>query len=399
MGAETDDKAFDPGHPLMLQYIVKVCTNLVSNFDIDGLHYDYIRFTANNQGYNPTSIARYMARYGLTKPPDYTDEPFKQWRRDQVTAVVRQVYARIQKLKPSVKQSGAFVTWNPSPTSSTRAGFQATRAYYDVYSDWDSWIQEGIVDLAVPMTYYDWSGSYQADYTRWLNFEKDRHGTRQMVIGPGLYLNYLNDAITVLQKTREASPAGNHADGFSGYCYASPYAVTKGSTYGSWANFAAQLVPNVTPTWDDIPAMSWKLFPTTGHLMGVVTFASTGAWADGATVSVTGPVSRSMYVDGTGFYAFINLPPGDYTVTARKAGYPNVSAPVTVALGVVPGICSSRTSSSGRTLRPRSPRNRRAGAFIRVAMPSSRSPRAAPPRSLTNGGGMAPIQPGQQRPA
>ncbi len=43
--------------------------DLVNNFDIDGIHYDYIRFTANNQGYNPTSIARYNARYGLTGQP------------------------------------------------------------------------------------------------------------------------------------------------------------------------------------------------------------------------------------------------------------------------------------------------------------------------------------------
>jgi len=36
------------------------------------------------------------------------------------------------------------------------------------------------------MTYYDWSGSYQADYTRWMNFEKDRHGNRHMIIAPAL---------------------------------------------------------------------------------------------------------------------------------------------------------------------------------------------------------------------
>ena len=62
--------------------------DLVNNFDIDGVHYDYIRFTANNQGYNPTSIARYNARYGLSGQPSPSNEQFKQWRRDQVSAVV-----------------------------------------------------------------------------------------------------------------------------------------------------------------------------------------------------------------------------------------------------------------------------------------------------------------------
>jgi uncharacterized lipoprotein YddW (UPF0748 family) len=38
--------------------------DLVNNFDIDGIHYDYIRFEASTEGYNPTSVARYNARYG-----------------------------------------------------------------------------------------------------------------------------------------------------------------------------------------------------------------------------------------------------------------------------------------------------------------------------------------------
>lgn len=329
-GLETDDKAFDPGHPLVLQYIVNVCMDMVNNFDIDGVHYDYIRFTGNNQGYNPTSIARYNQRYGLTGQPLATSEQFKQWRRDQVSAVVRQVYARIQKSKPWVKQSGSFVTWNPSPTASTRAAFQATRPYYDVYSDWDSWIQEGIVDMAVPMTYYNWA-SLPSDYTRWMNFEKDRRGNRHMIIGPGTYLNSLANAISEILMTRDPSPGGKFADGFSCYSYRVPYSG------GTWAGFSPSLVSQVTSNWADIPTMPWKTAPTNGHLMGTVTISDTGAWADHAVVNLTGPANRSMSVDGTGFYAFIDLPPGSYTVTAGKAGYPNASAPVNIALGAVTG--------------------------------------------------------------
>lgn len=329
-GVETADKAFDPGHPLVLQYLVNACMDMVNNFDIDGIHYDYIRFTANNQGYNPTSLARYNARYGLTGQPFSSTEQFKQWRRDQVSALVRQVYARIQKSKPSVKQSGSFVTWNPSPSTSTRAGFQATRPYYDVYSDWDSWMQEGLMDMAVPMTYYNWA-SLPSDYTRWMNFEKDRHGRCHMIIGPGIYLNSLANAISEILMTRDPSPAGKYAQGFSGYSYRVPYAS------GTWGGFSPSLVSQVTSNWADIPEMPWKTAPTNGHLMGTVTLGGTGAWADHATVSLTGPVNRSLYVDGTGFYAFIDLPPGGYNVTASKAGFPNASAPVSVAIGAVTG--------------------------------------------------------------
>ncbi|MBP7936505.1 MAG: family 10 glycosylhydrolase [Phycisphaerae bacterium] len=349
-GAETDDKAFDPGHPLVLKYTTDVCMDMVNNFNVDGVHFDYIRFTGNSQGYNPTSIARYNARYGLTGQPASTDERFKQWRRDQVTAVVRRVYAHIQQSKPQVRLSGAFVTWNPSPTTSTREGFRATRPYYDVYSDWDSWIQEGIVDMAVPMTYYNWGGSLAADYTRWMNFEKDRKGDRHMVVGPGIYMNSLDNAIYELQMTRNASPAGNHAHGFCGYSYRAPF--TLGSSYGPWTDFAPRLLSDVTPVKAAIPDMPWKSSPTKAHLMGTVTLVSSGAWADGATVGIAGPESRSMATDGTGFYAFIDLTPGTYQLTASKAGYPDLTATVSVALGAVTGNMYEQDFSLGGNIPP-----------------------------------------------
>lgn len=326
-GSENGDGAFDPGHPRCLEYLVNVHMDLVTNFDIDGIHYDYIRFEARNEGYNPTSVARYNARYGLSGDPPWSSEQFKQWRRDQVTAFVRQMYARIQAVKPHVKQSGSFVTWNPSPTSSTRAAFRATRPYYDVYSDWDSWMQEGLFDISMPMTYYNWA-SLPNDYVRWMNFEKDRKGNRHMVIGPGIYLNSLSNAIRELQMTRDPSPAGNYADGFCGYSYRVPF------NGGNWTDFAAELVSDVTPTPAQIPVMPWKTTPTKGHMMGTVTYSGSGTWADGATVTLTsGPENRTILCDGTGFYAFIDLTPGTYTVTVSKAGYADTSADVTVTAG------------------------------------------------------------------
>jgi len=328
-GNENADGAFDPGHPGVLQYVTDVYLDLVNNFDIDGVHHDYVRFEAAAEGFNPTSVARYNERYGLTGQPSASDEQFKKWRRNQVTAVVRKVYANIQKTRPWVKHSGAFVTWNPSPESSSRSAFQATRPYYDVYSDWDSWMEEGLLDMAVPMTYYR-EHTHAADYTRWMNFEKDRRFNRHVIVGPGVYLNSLSNAILHLQKTREASPAGNYADGFSGYSYRVPF------DGGTWDEFAPSLLSEVTPTWADVPDMPWKIASTRGHIMGTVTHPG-GAWADHAVVSIAGPTDRSMYVDGTGFYAFIDLPTGLYTITATKTGHPSAETTADVRIGEVTG--------------------------------------------------------------
>ena len=343
-GNETADKAVDPGHPLCAEYTVNVAMDLVTNFDIDAIHYDYVRFTAHNQGYNPTSVARYNARYGLEGQPanlsgahgdSHPTDQWDQWRRDQITAVVRKAYARIQSVKPWVKQTASFVTWNPSPTTSTREAFKKTRPYYDVYCDWDAWLEEGIIDAAIPMTYYD-NASLPNDYLRWMNFEKDRKFDRHMYIGPGIYLNSLANSILQLQMTRDPSPAGNFANGFCGYSYFAPW--TKGGTnYGSWSEFMPLFVSQVATSRAEVPDMPWKSSPIKGHISGTVTVSGTNAWMDGATVSVAGPENRTMLTDGTGFYAFIGLTPGTYTVTVSKTGAETVQRQVAVAIGEVTG--------------------------------------------------------------
>jgi len=325
-GAEPSDKPLDPGHPRAAEYLTDVCMDLVNNYNIDGLHYDYIRFAANNEGYNPTSVARYNQRYNLSGQPSASSAQFKQWRRDQITDFVRRVYANVLRDRPEVKVSAALVTWNPSPSSSTRSAFMNTRPYYDVYCDWDAWMQEGILDMSVPMTYYN-QASLPNDYQRWLDFQKDRKFNRHNVVGPGIYLNSLSNAILQLQMTRDSTPAGNYADGFCGYSYRVPY------NGGSWSGFQSSLVAQVTPTPDTIPDMPWKSSPAEGYIMGTVTYYDTGEWADGATVTVTGPANRSITCDGTGFYAFIDLPPGSYTVAASQSGYPDATAYVSVSAG------------------------------------------------------------------
>ena len=348
-GAETSDKAFDPGHPLAEEYTVNVCMDLVNNFDIDGVHYDYIRFTAGNQGYNPTSIARYNARFGLTGQPSSTNDQFDQWRRDQVSCLVRKVYAKVQASKPSVKVSGAFVTWDLSPTASTDAAWRTTRPYGNVsngvFSDWDSWMKEGTVDMGVPMNYYNYATA-PTGWNNWSKFIKDRKYNRHAIVGPGIYLNNLTNAIYELKDTRLASPAGNYANGFSGYSYFLPYIS------GNWAGFSPTLISQVTPDSANIPVMPWKTSPTKGHISGTCTYSANAKWVDYATVSITGPETRSMLTDGTGFYAFIDLTTGNYTMTVSKSGYPDIQRAVNVQIGAVTGNMYVNDFSVGGTPPP-----------------------------------------------
>jgi hypothetical protein len=67
--------------------------------------------------------------------------------------------------------------------------------------------------------------------------------------------------------------------------------------------------------------------PTTGNITGTVTDASTSSPISGATVAISGGGSTST--DGAGHYAFSNLTPATYSLTASKTGYV-ASAPANV---------------------------------------------------------------------
>ena len=98
----------DLGHPAAAQHTLDVLLDILRDYDVDGIHLDYIRYPEMpiaaprppgvglpfSIGYNPTSVARFNAAFD--KPagslPDPWDADFTRWRRDQVTAFVRRLY-------------------------------------------------------------------------------------------------------------------------------------------------------------------------------------------------------------------------------------------------------------------------------------------------------------------
>lgn len=324
-GAESSDKAFDPGHPGVQRYITDVCMDIVNNFDVDGLHFDYIRYTGSTLGYNPTNIARFNARYNRTGQPSSSDTEFNQWRRDQVTSLVRRVYAHVMASRPEVKVSAALIGGTPAPLSSTRSAFFPSQAYKSYFQDWDLWLQEGILDQGLVMSYFDVDDRYWDHHEKWRNFIVDRRAGRHAIFGPGLYMNDLQDSLMLLLTSRNPTSSGKYGQGYCGYVYKTP---CEGCT---WDSFEPHLRAVVNPQPDVVPEMEWKTNPTTGLIGGTVSSAGTGQGLDGAIVTVTGP--RTQYTDGTGFFAFTKLPPGTYHVVASMPGFSTWQQPVTVAAG------------------------------------------------------------------
>ncbi len=335
---------FDPGHPGAMEHTYRIAMNLVTNYDIDGINFDYIRYAGSTWGYNPVSVARFHARYGGgSDNPASTNTNWLQFRRDQVTALLRKVYLNTMAAKPSVKVSADTITWAPGPVSPPD-WYGSGRPWNQVLQDWRGWMQEGILDLNIPMAYFDQSGAYAQDWTNWCNFIRDYQYNRHAAIGPGIYLNATADAIREMRFTRAASPSGHTARGVCGYSYAVP---DKNST--PFATFLTYLT-NAPTAYDpvspaifsqpaSVPAMPWKTAPSAGHLMGTVFAGSTNSVADGAVVTVSGSAAtRAQTNDGSGFFGFVDLPPGSYTVWATMPGLGPVTNSVSVTAGAVTNV-------------------------------------------------------------
>jgi hypothetical protein len=206
-------------------------------------------------------------------------------------------------------------------------------------------MEEGILDISIPMAYFDQGGQYAPAWTNWNRFAKDHRYNRHAVIGPGIYLNSISNALFQMRYTRLPSPAGNFSDGVCGYSYAVPTDPNEGNvprstfldalteTNTAW-RFDSNPVP-LFPSPTNPPAMRWKSSPTRGHLKGFVFNGTNATGLDGATVTLTGPTNRTLSSDATGFYGAVDLPLGDYAVNAAFPNFASRSTNFTVTAGIV----------------------------------------------------------------
>ncbi|RYD70495.1 MAG: hypothetical protein EOP84_26600, partial [Verrucomicrobiaceae bacterium] len=322
----------DPAHPGVQQHIVDVSLDLIGNYDIDGLQFDYIRYASPEWGYNPLAVARYNHRFGTSGKPATTNASWKQFRRDAVTELVRRVYLEGINLKPSIKISAATIGQGGGITQTSQ--WPDSAAYASRLQDWRAWMEEGILDLNMPMLYYDAQGSWAHGWTNWLAFAKNHKYGRHMAPGPAWYMNTVSDSITQIHQTRETTTAGNRSDGVAGYNYA-----TTNTEGVSRPAFLDTLSSSIGPFPQNaaIPAMPWKTNPTRGYAKGIVTAGDTEAPLDHATLTFAGPTTRTVYTDGNGFFGALHLVPGNYTVTATmpKAAYDPATAQMTITAGAV----------------------------------------------------------------
>ncbi|MHB8611475.1 MAG: glycoside hydrolase family 10 protein [Candidatus Dormibacteraceae bacterium] len=210
----------DPGIPGVQAYTRKVFVDLARNYDVDGLHMDFVRYPGVTWGYSAAAIALYMRDTGAISVPAPDDSGWQAWRRDRVTAFVRDLHNDLRAARPAVKLSGALICFGGGPA--TAADWSLTSAYSSVFQDWLQWMLKGYIDFGVPMNYdSDWIRRERNWFDQWLLFEKDSGFANRVITGVGVFLNYPEDSLAQIRRALAPSARGNHVLGVALYSYAS----------------------------------------------------------------------------------------------------------------------------------------------------------------------------------
>ena len=371
----------DLGHPAAAAHTIDVLTHLLRNYDVDGIHLDYIRYPetpiivpasrrppgagalAFTVGYNPTSVKRFNATHGYEagSVPNYWSPSWNQWRRDQVTAFVRRLYLEMGFIRPTAKLSAALITFFRGPNSVEPRTFAGTEAYFRVFQDWDGWMREGILDLSIPMIYKSQHiASHVTQFREWIEFTKRSQYGRHGVLGLGNYMNSLENTVVQVAEGRAPAAGGASSRGFNFFSYH----VTNGAAPGRPARprdefframtedgAYATVAPFPAPSF--VPAMTWKTDPRLGHLLAQIVLED-GSPADGARVTMqkvgSGPRDEVVvqYADGNGYVGGVDLNPGAYQLLVE---IPGATDRVTIPDPVLPGRVTRVVVDLGRPAR------------------------------------------------
>jgi uncharacterized lipoprotein YddW (UPF0748 family) len=175
----------DPGEPEVQDRTMAVVLDIVSRYDIDGIHaddyfYPYQERDAANRiiGFPDTTT---WTRSGTTLSID-------DWRRANIDRFVERMYREVHQVKPTLKVGlSPFGIWRPGYP----AGVNGLDAYATIYADSRKWLRSGWVDYLAPQLYWALSAPQQS-YTALLDWWIGENVAGRHV-WPGLAAYRVND--------------------------------------------------------------------------------------------------------------------------------------------------------------------------------------------------------------
>jgi uncharacterized lipoprotein YddW (UPF0748 family) len=175
-------KWLDPGADESQTLSLNVIKDVVTRYDIDGVHIDDY-FYPYPDGKTPfPDDARYQAYKTAGGTLSWDD-----WRRDRINQFVHSMYDSVKAIKPHVKVGiSPFGIWRPG----NPPGIEGFDAYAKLYADSKLWLEQGWMDYCSPQLYWQISAPkqpFEPLLTWWL-----AQNPKNIAIIPGLNTSKLD---------------------------------------------------------------------------------------------------------------------------------------------------------------------------------------------------------------
>lgn len=167
----------NPALPENRDYICRVVDDIVSRYDVDGIHIDdyFYPYPAAGQTIPDQRDFQHDSR-------GFTD--IRDWRRDNVDLFVKQLSESVHQRKPWVKFGvspfGIYRNQKSDPRNGSRTS--GLQNYDDLYADVLKWVNNGWVDYCVPQLYWE-IGNRAADYQELIGWWNRKAANRPLYIG------------------------------------------------------------------------------------------------------------------------------------------------------------------------------------------------------------------------
>jgi uncharacterized lipoprotein YddW (UPF0748 family) len=205
-GAQFKKSFYDPANPEVRRYLLALYEEIVTNYDVDGLQLDYIRYPFQDPKYDSTygfsKVSRALFKDIYKVDPIEITPSHPLWnawvgfRVRQVDSFVATVSAQLKRKKPDLILSTAVFP------------LKRQDRLFRLQQNWEEWMEQEWIDMVVLMTYALDTGSLE-DRTAPLF---DPSTIKSSLVIPGLRLLKVPDSVTIdqLQLVRNM-PTGGYA--------------------------------------------------------------------------------------------------------------------------------------------------------------------------------------------
>ena len=167
----------NPGQPENRDYILRVVNDIVTRYDVDGIHMDDYFYPYPAKGLQIPDDREFRAyNNGFSNRGD--------WRRDNVNVFIKECGESIHRIKPWVKFgiSPFGIYRNKRAGVEVGSATNGTQNYDDLYADVLMWVNNGWIDYCVPQIYWE-IGNRAADYATLIEWWNRYASKRPLFIG------------------------------------------------------------------------------------------------------------------------------------------------------------------------------------------------------------------------